>query len=148
MIIKERLLNNNDIEKGTLVAFHWNAHRACYSVIKMNSKKTVGRVIGYTDTIVMENVYFVFQESKRNYTIETGKKERHSFIVGEFVSFEKGEEKYDSDLYYNPKILKKFIDAPSYFNENKMIEFDSLIKVCASSTTRNEKKVPFIEYKN
>lgn len=147
-IIKDRLLNDNDIQKGDLIAFHWNSNRNLYSILKMNSEHTVGLVIGYAENVFIENAYFVFQESKRKYTVETGKKERHSFIVGSFITFEEKNDVFSSDLYYNPMILKKFVDGPAYFNEGEIISFDHLKEIYATSTIRNNRKVPFISYNN
>lgn len=69
-------------EGKTLVGVHWNSHRNCWSVVNMKSRKTVGLLNTHMQTLVLSDISFKVDLSKKRKALEIGKKDRHTFIVG------------------------------------------------------------------
>lgn len=147
--MKKPILKDGDLQLGQLIAFHWNSHKDCYSILEMRSEKTKGNVIGYCDEIEVSDAYIIFDNSKKAYTLRTHKKDRHTFIVGKFKGFNKSNTSYEKILYYNPLKVNTFVDADIYFSTGEQVSFNTIKKVFASNQLKKGNiKIPHIFYKN
>ena len=108
---------NRTIEKGDLVGIHWNVRKNTWSIVAMKSRKSVGLVVGYANTITLENVTFHIDKIKQASVREKGAKDRHAFVVGEILDLNINED-LTRELYYNPFKLDSFVDKTE-FNNNK-----------------------------
>jgi hypothetical protein len=128
------------IDKNTLVGVHWNAHKKCWSIVAMKSRKSVGLVLGYCQEITLRDVTTHIDKSKQKKVIETGTKDRHAFIVGyiEDLVFEK----LENNIYYNPKKVESFVDADILFEHNEK-EF---IKHVDKVSMMHDGKKPVVTY--
>jgi hypothetical protein len=104
-----------EVVQGQLVGVHWNSHRACWSIVEFKSRNTIGRVLGYADQVTLDNCTVKIDQAKKKKLLETGVKDRHAFIVGEFITC--GHiEILPRPIYYNPAKLESFVDARKYFS--------------------------------
>ncbi len=108
------------IDKETLVGVHWNAHKKVWSIVEMKSRKTVGLVRGYASQVTLRDVTTHIDKSKQRMVVKYGTKDRHAFLVGyiedlEFESLEK-------NIYYNPKMVKNFVDAQEFMSNLKQLK--------------------------
>lgn len=111
---------------GKLVAVHWNVRDKTFSIVEMKSKHSLGRVIGYSDYVTLENCYPVISKSGQKKVREGEHKNRHAFVVGNVVDFDINV--FSNTLYYNPKNVDSFVDKGLYMSGHKML-LDSMDKV-------------------
>lgn len=88
--------------KGELVGVHYNAHEKCWSVVSFKSRKTVAKLAGHAPTLVLDDISFKVDLSKKRKAFEKGTKDRHTFIVGVFVGLDEKKLISKGKLFYNP----------------------------------------------
>lgn len=90
------------------VKIYWNLRRDCWSI------QHKGKVIGYADTAILQDVTFKVSEKSRQRVIREKKKNVHAFACGTLV--EKNVEKPESmnrAISYNPYRFSFFFDKAS-----------------------------------
>lgn len=120
-----------ELKKGMLVGLHFNAKRNDYSVVEMKSLKTAGKVLGYVKRGKVKNGYTLIGKAGQKEVRNSKQKNRHAFIVGTWEGFELTEN-MDRKVYYNPHILKTFVDYDLFLNyaivkeveESEYFQFD------------------------
>jgi hypothetical protein len=126
---------------GKLVGVHWNAHRKTFSIVEMKSKNTLGKVIGYSDYVTLENCYPLILKSEQKKVREGEHKNRHAFIIGNVVDFDINA--YSNTLYYNPNNVNSFVDKLQFTSGNKYL-LDSMDKVALAKVPSKER--PLVTY--
>jgi hypothetical protein len=106
--------NERKIHSNMLVGVHWNARKKVWSIVRMNSRHSVGLVLGYASQVTLRDVTTHIDKIKQNSVIETGAKDRHAFMVGYIENF--NSETLERFAYYNPKQVKDFVDLEKFFN--------------------------------
>lgn len=129
------------IDKNTLVGVHWNAHQDCWSIVKFNSRHSVGHVLGYCQEITLRDCTTHIDKSKQKKVREGTAKDRHAFIVGyiEDLKFEDLQNK----IFYAPKMVDNFVDATMFF---EFEEVDYIEHADRVSLMHNGK--PVVKYEN
>lgn len=115
------------VEKGQLVALHWNSHKNVFSIVEMKSKRTLGMVLGYCKQATLTKAYTKIDASKQKTVRETEVKDRHAFIVGYLENFKK--EQLPNRIYYNPHLVDDFVDGNSFFKERKKVHIEEVSRV-------------------
>lgn len=118
--------NDRSIEKGQLVAVHYNSHKSCFSVVSVSSRHSIGNVLGYVDNIVLSDCTTHIDKAKQRSVRNTGVKDRHAFIVGKIVSTKCKDDNTMLDIYYNPYKLDNFVDKQSM----RYLDSMSLVSLC------------------
>lgn len=103
------------IHSKMLVGVHWNAHKKVWSIVRMNSRKNVGLVLGYADEVTLRDVTTHIDKAKQKKVLNspTNAKDRHAFMVGYIESLEY--EALERPIYYKPQQVKNFVDAENFF---------------------------------
>lgn len=125
-----------------LVGVHWNAHKNVWSIVRMNSRKSVGLVLGYAPFVTLKDVTTHIDKTKQKKVIDSGVKDRHAFLVGYVDSLTY--EALEKNIYYNPKQVENFVDADKFImcEEKKYIG-----KVSKASLSFNfNKNRPVVTY--
>lgn len=130
------------IDNETLVGVHWNAHKNCWSIVSMKSRHTTGLVLGYCREITLRDVTTHIDKSKQKKVIESGKKDRHAFIVGYIEDLEF--EAQEKNLYYSPKKVTDFVDAEKFFKYGTAEQLGSVNR--ASLKWNYENNHPVVQY--
>lgn len=73
--------------KKDLVGIHWNSHKKCWSVVNFKSRKTVGLLKDHMSELLLSDISFKVDLSKKRKALEKGSKDRHTFIVGSLEEF-------------------------------------------------------------
>lgn len=136
--------NNRKIVDGQLVGVHWNAHKNCWSIVEMKSRKSTGVVLGYASNLTLEDATFLIVKSKQKKVRDTGTKDRHAFVVGKITSFECIDDKLEMPLYYNPYKVDDFVDGYSFHLKGKVLELEKARKV----NMRDVNSKPVVTYQN
>lgn len=120
------------IDGKTLVGVHWNAHKKCWSIVGMKSRKTTALVLGYCDEITLRDVTTHIDKSKQRKVIEspTGAKDRHAFMVGYIEDLEATHN--GKPVYYKPQCVSDFVDAEAYFKNGEVKFIDRADSVSLS----------------
>lgn len=115
------------IDKNTLVGVHWNAHKKVWSIVAMKSRHGVGLVLGYASQVTLRDVTTHIDKSKQKKVIDSGKKDRHAFMVGyiEDLVFEA----LEKNVYYKPSCVADFVDAESWFKRKQEKFLDQVSRV-------------------
>lgn len=132
------------IDEKTLVGVHWNSHKNCWSIVKMNSRHGVGLVLGYCQEITLRDVTTHIDKSKQKKVIEspTGAKDRHAFMVGyiEDLQFEA----LEKNIFYKPQCVSDFVDAEAWFKHGKKEFIENVSRV--SLRWNHETNKPSVKY--
>ncbi len=118
--------SNRTINKGQLVAVHYNSHKKCFSVVSASSRHNVGIVLGYVNNIVLSDCTTHIDRAKQRSVRKTGVKDRHAFIVGNVVTTKCKNKDDMLDIYYNPYKLDNFVNKDSM----KYVDNMSLVSLC------------------
>lgn len=90
------------------VKIYWNLHRKCWSV------QHKGKIIGYADSILLNDVIFKVSEKSRQRVIQEKKKNVHAFACGTLVERNiKKPENMNRAISYNPYRFGFFFDKVS-----------------------------------
>ena len=132
------------LDKNTLVGVHWNAHKNCWSIVAMKSRKTVGLVLGYCQEITLRDVTAHIDKSKQKKVLEspTQAKDRHAFMVG-YIE-ELGYTELEKNIYYKPQAVKSFVDAETWFTKGEASYIEHVKSV--SMKWNWEKNHPVVKY--
>lgn len=103
---------NRELKIGQLVAVHFNSHKKTFSIVEMRSRSTLGVVLGYSNSITLNNCWVKIDKSKQNNVKNTGVKDRHAYIIGYVKNFASIE--FEKQIYYDPKKLDSFVDRDLY----------------------------------
>jgi hypothetical protein len=132
-----------DALKNMIVGVHWNVREKTFSIVQMNSKHSIGKVIGYSDYVTLENGYVHISKSEQKKVQEGGHKTRHALICGTIVDFDINA--FANTLHYNPREVNSFVDKVDYsMGQVKYIE--SMDYVALAKIPSKEK--PLVTYKN
>jgi hypothetical protein len=131
-----------DALSSMTVAVHWNSRDKLYSIVQMNSKHSVGLVVGYSENVTLKDCYVHIAKSEQKKVREGTHKNRHAFICGKIVDFEVNA--FSNRLYYNPKTLDSFVDKYAYYEQGvseyiKHMDYVALAKV-------QSKNRPFVTF--
>lgn len=130
---------------GKLVGVHWNAHENCWSVVSFKSRKSVGKVIGHTSNIVLHNISFAVDKTKKQNALEKGSKDRHTFVVGIFSGVAEVAENELSDVklkYQKDDNENPFIGSDGHNMNGHSVVFmvdSKVIKIKSKGENQNEK---------
>ena len=87
------------------VKVYWNLTRNCWSV------QYKGRILGYSETLLMENVTFKVSEKSRQRVIREKRKNVHAFAVGVIREWNNPKpQELTKPISYNPYRFGHFYD--------------------------------------
>jgi hypothetical protein len=132
-----------DSLSGMLVGVHWNVRDKTFSIVKMNSKHSSDKVIGYSDYVTLENCYIHINKSEQKKVQNGGHKTRHAFICGNIKDFDINA--FSNTLYYNPKHLDSFVDKLHYMS-GEIAYLESMEQVALAKVP--SKNRPLVTYRN
>lgn len=90
------------------VSVYWNLHRNCWSI------RHKGKVIGYADSLLLEDVTFKVSESGRQRVLREKKKNVHAFACGTLLDKNLVKpEIMNRAISYNPYKFSFFFDKTS-----------------------------------
>lgn len=92
---------NRTVEIGKKVKVYYNLHKQTFS-IEQN-----GLVVGYADTVRIENATYAVSEAGRQRVLKEKRKNVHATVRGNLLGFEAGPE--ETPAYYNPYKVKTFV---------------------------------------
>ena len=97
------------------VKAYFNLHKRTFSIVAMEGDQK-GRVIGYADTLHMEDVEFKVSEAGRQRVLREQTKNVHAYVVGNLV--DTPQVKHQTPITYNPykynTFVVKGIESPVY----------------------------------
>ena len=100
------------------VKVYWNLRRKCWSI------QQKGKVIGYSDSILMENVTFKVSEKRRQRVLQEKRKNVHAFAEGFILEMNNPmPQTLTKPISYNPYRFGHFFDK----NNLSKVESNSLI---------------------
>jgi hypothetical protein len=108
----------------------------------MNSRHSVGLVLGYAPQVTLQNVTTHIDKSKQKKVLESGKKDRHAFMVGYIESLDF--ETLDKNIYYSPRKVENFVDANVFFGSGEKKYIDHVKRV--SMDYNFDKNHPVVKY--
>ena len=94
---------------GAVVSVAFNRHKKLWSIRKG------GRVVGYTEELLLSNATFTVSEAGRRKAIETGKRNVHAFVRGTLLNVNTAPHWPDFiPITYNPFRSSRFVNAETY----------------------------------
>jgi len=107
------------------VAVYFNLHKKTFS-IKALEGDNKGKVIGYSDDVVVDNAVFKVSEAGRNRVLQEKRKNVHAYVIGELKSIIEaaicGEK-----ITYNPYLYNSFVTA---MNKTAVFNAKEVFMIC------------------
>lgn len=92
---------NRTVKIGEKVKVYYNLHKHTFSI------EQDGLIVGYADTVRVENATYAVSETGRQRVLREKKKNVHAKVIGDLIGFEAGPE--ETPAYYNPYKVKTFV---------------------------------------
>lgn len=99
------------LENDQLVMIAFHLHKKCFSIRNAKSRK----VIGYTNRIIIRDVFFPVSASGRQRALNERKKNVHAFVKGSYdESLQSCDKLTFREAYYNPYLVSSFVDRETF----------------------------------